>query len=48
MEKSYLSRRQIQVSIGFGHNIAGLITMYGGGNSHMAMEAKEFDLPKQL
>ncbi len=29
----------------FGHNIAGLITMYGGGNSHMAIRAKEFDLP---
>jgi len=29
----------------FGHNIAGLITMYGGGNSHMAIRAKEFNLP---
>ena len=28
----------------FGHNIEGLITMYGGGNSHMAIRAKEFGL----
>ena len=24
----------------FGHNIAGLVTMYGGGNSHMAIRAR--------
>ena len=28
----------------FGHNIAGLVTMYGGGNSHMAIRANEFGL----
>lgn len=32
----------------FGHNIAGLITMYGGGNSHMAIRAKEFGLPAAI
>jgi phosphohistidine swiveling domain-containing protein len=29
----------------FGHNIAGLVTMYGGPNSHMAVRAAEFSLP---
>lgn len=28
----------------FGHNIAGLVTMYGGANSHMAIRAAEFGL----
>ena len=28
----------------FGHNIAGLVTMYGGGNSHMAIRANEFGI----
>jgi phosphoenolpyruvate-protein kinase (PTS system EI component) len=28
----------------FGHGIAGLITMYGGANSHMAIRAAEFGL----
>ena len=32
----------------FGHNIAGLITMFGGGNSHMAIRAKEFGLPAAI
>tara|TARA_B100000780_G_scaffold279220_1_gene256666 strand:- start:1422 stop:4490 length:3069 start_codon:yes stop_codon:yes gene_type:complete len=29
----------------FGHSISGLITKYGGGNSHMAIRAAEFDIP---
>ena len=29
----------------FGHEIAGLITMFGGANSHMAIRAAEFGLP---
>lgn len=29
----------------FGYRIVGLITKYGGGNSHMAIRAAEFDLP---
>ncbi|MDB2418966.1 PEP-utilizing enzyme, partial [Amylibacter sp.] len=29
----------------FGHSIAGLITKYGGGNSHMAIRAAEFNIP---
>ena len=29
----------------FGHSIAGLVTKYGGANSHMAIRAAEFDLP---
>ena len=32
----------------FGHNIAGLITKYGGGNSHMAIRASEFGLPAAI
>ncbi len=32
----------------FGHNILGLITKYGGGNSHMAIRAKEFGLPAAI
>ena len=29
----------------FTHNIAGLVTMYGGANSHMAIRAGEMGLP---
>ena len=29
----------------FGHSIVGLITKYGGGNSHMAIRAAEFNIP---
>lgn len=32
----------------FGNNIAGLITMYGGANSHMAIRAAEFGLPAAI
>jgi choline kinase len=32
----------------FGHNIAGLITKYGGANSHMAIRAAEIDLPAAI
>ncbi|RQH01956.1 PEP-utilizing enzyme [Natrarchaeobius oligotrophus] len=32
----------------FGHDIAGLVTMYGGANSHMAIRAAEFDLPAAI
>ena len=32
----------------FGHNIAGLVTMYGGANSHMAIRAAEFGLPAAI
>ena len=32
----------------FGYNVAGLITMYGGGNSHMAIRANEFGLPAAI
>lgn len=32
----------------FGHDIAGLITMYGGANSHMAVRAAEFGLPAAI
>lgn len=32
----------------FGHNIAGLITMYGGANSHMTIRAAEFGLPAAI
>lgn len=32
----------------FGNNIAGLITMYGGANSHMAIRAAEFNLPAAI
>ena len=32
----------------FGHDIAGLITQYGGGNSHMAIRASEFGLPAAI
>ncbi len=32
----------------FGQNIAGLITMYGGANSHMAIRAAEFGLPAAI
>jgi len=31
-----------------GHGISGLITMYGGANSHMAIRAAEFDLPAAI
>ena len=32
----------------FGHNILGLITIYGGANSHMAIRAAEFGLPAAI
>jgi choline kinase/phosphohistidine swiveling domain-containing protein len=32
----------------FSKNIAGLITMYGGTNSHMAIRAAEFELPAAI
>ena len=32
----------------FGRNISGLITMYGGANSHMAIRAAEFGLPAAI
>lgn len=32
----------------FGHEIAGLITMFGGANSHMAIRAAEFSLPAAI
>lgn len=32
----------------FGYDIAGLITMYGGPNSHMTIRAAEFDLPAAI
>ena len=32
----------------FGRNIAGLVTMYGGANSHMAIRAAEFRLPAAI
>ena len=32
----------------FGHDIAGLITKYGGVNSHMAVRAAEFSLPAAI
>jgi len=32
----------------FGHNIAGLITAWGGANSHMAIRAAELDLPAAI
>ena len=32
----------------FGRRIAGLITKFGGANSHMAIRAAEFELPAAL
>ena len=32
----------------FSRNIAGLVTMYGGANSHMAIRAGEFQLPAAI
>jgi phosphoenolpyruvate-protein kinase (PTS system EI component) len=32
----------------FGHHISGLVTMYGGANSHMAIRAAEFGLPAAI
>ncbi len=32
----------------FGRRLAGLITMYGGANSHMAIRASEFNLPAAI
>jgi choline kinase len=32
----------------FGYPIAGLITLYGGGNSHMAIRSAEFELPAAI
>lgn len=32
----------------FGHDISGLVTKYGGSNSHMAVRAAEFSLPAAI
>lgn len=32
----------------FGHGIRGLVTAYGGVNSHMAIRAREFELPSAI
>jgi len=32
----------------FGYDIAGLVTMYGGTNSHMAIRAAEFGIPAAI
>jgi len=32
----------------FTHKIAGLVTMYGGANSHMAIRCAEFDIPAAI
>lgn len=32
----------------FSHNISGLITQYGGANSHMAIRAVEYDIPAAI
>jgi choline kinase len=32
----------------FGQKVAGLVTMYGGANSHMAIRAAEFELPAAI
>ena len=32
----------------FGHQIAGLITKYGGVNSHMAIRCAEFGIPAAI
>jgi len=32
----------------FGQGIAGLVTLYGGANSHMAIRAAEFGLPAAI
>ena len=32
----------------FGHDIAGLVTMYGGSNSHMTIRSAELDLPAAI
>ena len=32
----------------FGHNIGGLITQFGGANSHMAIRAAEIGLPAAI
>ena len=32
----------------FSHNIAGLITQYGGANSHMAIRSAEIGLPAAI
>ena len=32
----------------FGHSIAGLITKYGGANSHMAIRCAEFGIPAAI
>ena len=32
----------------FGQNIAGLVTMYGGANSHMAIRSAELGLPAAI
>ena len=32
----------------FSHNISGLITEYGGSNSHMAIRAAEYNIPAAI
>ena len=32
----------------FSHGISGLVTMYGGANSHMAIRSAEFGLPAAI
>jgi phosphoenolpyruvate-protein kinase (PTS system EI component) len=32
----------------FGQHIAGLVTLFGGANSHMAIRAAEFGLPAAI
>ena len=32
----------------FGHDISGLVTMYGGANSHMAIRCAEFQIPAAI
>ena len=38
----------LELPLKFGKQISGLITMYGGANSHMAIRAAEFGLPAAI